>query len=431
MQLKRMAIGATLANATCGLLGALPAAPVAAQEVSDWEIDTSILYYGEDNERVKDVSLMTSARRALDEDRSFDLSLTVDSLTGATPSGAVPSSQPQTFTSPSGKDSYVIEPGAPPLDGSFLDTRFALSGNWRQSLGDSMRWSAGLSASHEYDYLHIGVNGRIERDFNQRNSTVYLGAAYGQDDISPVGGTPIGLAPMLEVDNQASKLGDDSKSVVDLLVGATQVLTRRSVMEVAYSYGLSDGYLSDPYKFLSVVDRGTGLPVAGPAGSGLNLYLYESRPDSRTKQSLFAEWRYALDRDSLALNYRIMNDDWDVTSQTIDARYHWNFTPNSYLEPHVRYYTQNAADFYRTVLFNDEALPAFASADHRLADLDSYTAGLKYGRRTAHGEFSVRLEYYHQVSDPSPDASVGDLGNHDLLPPMSAVIAQLGYKFRF
>ena len=211
----------------------------------------------------------------------------------------------------------------------------------------------------------------------------------------------------------------------------TQVLSRRSVLEVAYSHGGSDGYLNDPYKFLSVVDRVTGLPVAGPAGSGLDLYLYDSRPDSRTKQSLFAEWRYALDRDSMAVSYRIMDDDWGVASQTLDARYHWNFSPNSYLEPHVRYYTQSAADFYRTVMFADEALPEFASADHRLADLDAYTVGLKYGRRTAHGEFSVRLEYYHQAGDPSQGAAVGDLVNHDLLPPLSAVIAQFGYKFRF
>ena len=431
MQLKRMTIGATLANATCGLLGVLPAAPVAAQEVSDWEIDTSLLYYAEDNDRVTDGSLMISARRRFDEDRSLDLNLTVDVLTGATPSGAVPSSQPQTFTSPSGKDSYVIEPGATPLDGSFLDTRIALSGGWQQALGDSMRWSAGVSASHEYDYFHVGVNGRIERDFNKRNTTVYLGAAYAQDDIQPVGGAPLGLAPMLEVDNNDSKLGDDSKNVIDLLVGVTQVLSRRAVLEVAYSHGSSDGYLSDPYKFLSVVDHVTGLPVAGPAGSGLDLYLYESRPDSRTKQSLFAEWRYALDRDSMAVSYRIMDDDWGVASQTLDARYHWNFSPNSWLEPHLRYYTQSAADFYRTVMFADEALPQFASADHRLADLDAYTVGLKYGRRTAHGEFSVRLEYYHQAGDPSQGAAVGDLVNHDLLPPLSAVIAQFGYKFRF
>jgi hypothetical protein len=65
MQLKKP-IGATLATATCGLLGALPAAPAAAQEAPKWEVDTSLLYYGEDDSRVTDASLFTSIRRALD-----------------------------------------------------------------------------------------------------------------------------------------------------------------------------------------------------------------------------------------------------------------------------------------------------------------------------------------------------------------------------
>ena len=47
------------------------------------------------------------------------------------------------------------------------------------------------------------------------------------------------------------------------------------------------------------------------------------------------------------------------------------------------------------------------------------------------GEFSVRLEYYHQAGDPSQARPSADLVNHDLLPPLSAVIAQFGYKFRF
>ena len=66
MQLKKP-IGGSLAAATCGLLGALPAAPVVAQEAPRWEIDSSLLYYGEDGERVTDVSLLVSARRAFDE----------------------------------------------------------------------------------------------------------------------------------------------------------------------------------------------------------------------------------------------------------------------------------------------------------------------------------------------------------------------------
>jgi hypothetical protein len=437
MQLKKP-IGSSLAAATCGLLGALPSAPVAAQDVTDWDVDSSVLFYGEDNDRVKDVSLDVSVRRALDEDRSFNMSLTVDSLTGATPNGAVPAGAVQTFTGASGGESYSIQPGEVPLDPTFLDTRIALSASWQQTFGDANRWSIGFSSSDEYDYLHLGVNARLERDFNLKNTTVYLGAAYAQDEISAVGGAPIGLSPMLGEAEDEDEDGDgyrgggkQDKDVMDVLVGVTQILSRRDLIEVAYSYGQSDGYLTDPYKILSVVDPVTGTPVAGAVGELPYLYLYEKRPDTRAKQSLFAEWRHAFDRDSLALNVRYMTDDWGVDSQTVETRYRWNISERSFLEPHLRYYSQSAADFYRTVLFDGDPLPEFASADYRLADMDAYTIGAKYGRVTDRGEWSVRLEYYRQEGTPSPGSSVGDLANYELILPTSAVIAQFGYRFRF
>lgn len=428
MQLKK-SLGASLAAATCSLLGALPSAPAMADEARPWQFDTALLYWGEGDGRVQDISVTAAVKRALDEDRSFSLNATFDTLTGASPSGAVPSATVQTFTRPSGEGSYRIAAGDLPLDDTFKDTRVALSAAWRQSLGDSMRWEAGASASHEYDYQHLGVNARLERDFNLRNTTVYFGAAYGKDDVKPVGGAPVGLSAMRGTGDGRNKLGSDSKDVLDVLLGVTQVVSRRSLLELSYSYGKSDGYLSDPYKVLSVVDRVTGAPVAGPAGTGRNLYLFERRPDSRTKQSLYAEWRYALDRDSLAIGYRFMDDDWGVRSHTLDARYRWNRTANDYLEPHLRWYQQSAADFYRTVLFSNAPLPAFASADARLADSDAYTVGLKYGRRLASGEFSMRLEYYRQTGKASPGAAVGALAGFDLVPPLSAVLVQFGYKF--
>ena len=428
MQLKK-SIGASLAAATCGLLGALPATPVQAEEPPKWQIDTALLYWGENDGRVKDASITAAVRRALDEDRSFNITATLDTLTGASPSGAVPSASVQTFTRPSGNESYRVAAGAAPLDDTFKDTRVALSGGWRQSLGEHMRWDIGASASHEYDYQHFGVNGRLERDFNLRNTTLYVGAAYGKDDVKPVGGAPLGFAPMRGLNDDRGKLGSESKDVIDVLFGVTQVVSRRSRVELAYSYGKSDGYLSDPYKVLSVVDPVTGMPVAGPAGSGLNLYLFEKRPETRVKQSLFAEWRYAFDRDSLALSYRLMDDDWGVVSHTVDARYRWNRTAHDYIEPHLRYYKQGAADFYRTALLSGAPLPTYASADYRLAEGDAMTAGFKYGRRTRAGEFSVRLEYYRQTAEASPGSAVGALAGYDLVPPLTAVIVQFGYKF--
>lgn len=437
MQLKKP-IGGPLAAATCGLLGALPSAPAAAQETGNWDVDTSIMYYGEDNDRVTSYTFDAAIRRAFDEDRFLNLNLTVDSLTGATPNGAVPANTVQTFTGASGGGSFAVPPGEVPLDPDFLDTRVALAATWQQPLGESSRWSAGLTASDEYDYFHIGVNARLEFDFNQRNTTAFAGLAYGQDDIKPVGGAPIGFSPMTgerEDDDEGEDFrggGDQTKDVTDALIGVTQILGRRDILEVSYSYGQSDGYLTDPYKILSVVDPVTGRPVPSLDGEIPYLYLFEHRPDKRTKQSGYVEWRHAFDRDSLSLSARYMTDDWGIDSQTVEAHYRWNISDNSYLEPQLRWYTQSAADFYTTVLFDGAPLPEYASADTRLADMDAYTVGVKYGHETKSGEWSVRLAYYRQEPDPSPEALVGDLAQFDeLVLPMTAVIAQFGYRFHF
>jgi len=430
MQLKQP-IGASLTAAACGLLGTLPHVAVAADDSDRWQADTALFYWGEGDGRVQDMSLRAAVHRALGDDSSVDANLTIDTLTGASPSGAVLSNSVQTFTRPSGAGSYQVPADTTPLDDSFLDTRVAIAGTWQQALGESMRWKAGVTASGEFDYQHYGANAWLERDFNLRNTTLYAGAAIGRDDIRPVGGAPLPLTAMRGVGDNSSKLADDSKDVLDALLGITQILTRRSLVEITYSYGQSTGYLTDPYKVLTVVDAVSGLPVAGSPGSGLNLYLYERRPDSRTKHSVFGEWRHAFDRDSFALSYRFMADDWGIRSHTVEGRYRRNLRPGLYIEPHLRYYQQGAADFYRTELVNGAILPQFASADYRLAQGDALTAGLKLGRPSPDGEFSVRLEYYRQTAEPSAGSGIGYLANRELVPPLSAVIAQFGYKFSF
>jgi len=425
-------VGAAIASAICGLLGAVPAAHVVAAETSvneKWTVDSALLYYGESDDRVKDISLKSAIQRAFDDERFLNINFSVDSLTGASPTGAVMSDTPQTFTRPSGNGRYVTPAGELPKDDTFKDTRFALSGNWVQPLGESSRIDMGLSASTEYDYLHLGADARYEIDFNQRNTTLFVGGAYGSETIDPEGGTPVPFAAMQAVGAPSGKLGSDTKSVIDGLIGVTQILSRRALLSATYSYSKQSGYLNDPFKLVSVIDAATGRPVAGPA-AGLGLHLYESRPDSRTKQSLFTEWRYAFDRDSMALSYRFMTDDWGVDSNTVEGRYRWNISARDFFEPQLRYYSQSAADFYRSYLVNGQMLPQYATADYRLAEMTTVTAGIKYGHRLNSGLLTVRMEYYKQ--DTKSDApKIGVLANYDLVPSLSAVVLQVGYKFKF
>jgi len=430
MQLKKPAkIGMSLAAATCSLLGSAPNQAVAAEEEKNWETDTSLLYYGE-QDRVQDLSLNLMMRRIFQGEKTLSMGLTLDALTGATPSGAVPSAFAQTFTRPSGSSDYVVQPGETPLDDTFKDTRVALNAGWSQPITDDITGGIGVTFSNEYDYLHTGINGNPAWDFNNNNTTLNLGLAYASDSLDPVGGAPIPLAAMRESGDTSSKAGSDTKNVTDLLLGVTQVINRQMLVQVNYALSIADGYLNDPYKLVSVVDPVTGVPVGGP-DPGLGLHLYESRPDSRTKHSVFFQTKYfAFNRDVIDASYRVMTDDWGIDSHTLDLRYRWNYTSRAYVEPHLRFYTQGAADFYHTNLVDGDPLPVNASSDYRLGEFDAITAGIKYGRFLSSGsEWSVRLEYYKQTGNASSPDAVGDLLDYQLFPDLDAVIAQFNYRF--
>jgi hypothetical protein len=424
-------LNAALAAATCALLGAC--APATAADSERWSIDSGLLYYGESDDRVQDVSATISAQRDFDDDRKLGLSLTADTLTGASASGAIALDRPQTFTSPSGKAVYSTPAGETALDDTFKDTRFALNASWSQPLARLYTVSGGLGFSTEYDYTHLGANASLARDFNKRNTTLSLGLAWSQDDIDPVGGAPIPLAQMRDVGDFQSKRGSDSKDVLDMLLGWTQVLGRNTVLRLNYSYSDSSGYLNDPYKILSVVDPLTGdtiarVPAAGQGPDGV--YRYESRPDSRVKQGIYAEMKHAFGAPVLQLSYRFMTDDWGIDSSTLETKLRWPLGADNFIEPQLRYYTQSEADFYRSSLVDGQALPEFASADFRLGNFDAVTLGVKFGHRTASGnEWSTRLEYYQQSGDVPRQQIIGNQAGREQYPDLSAVIVQFGYRF--
>lgn len=431
---KNARISATLATATCALLGTSPAAPVCAQEIDRWDFDTSLLYYGEDNSRVQDASIGVLAIRDFLDDRSLTLGLTVDALTGATPSGAINQPVAQTFTRPSGKSVYTTPANELPLDDTFLDTRVALTANWQQPLGRMYSFNVGASASKEYDYTHVGFNARLARDFNQRNTTLSAGIALARDDIDAVGGAPSPLSPMLDVGDLSNRMDTESKDVVDLVLGVTQVIGRNTVMQFNYSYSDSSGYLTDPYKIISVVDGSTGdivprAPTPGVDGPS-HQFLFEGRPDERIKQSFYGQVKHYISGKVLDASYRYMTDDWDIESHTLDLRLRWPLGSERYLEPHLRYYTQTEADFYTVSLVDGQVLPAYASSDYRLGNFDGITAGVKYGWKTGHGhDLSIRLELYQQRGSIPANLLIGNQAGNVTYPDLDAVIAQFSYRF--
>lgn len=420
-------VSAVLATATCALIGA----PVLAEE-NKWEIDTALLYYGE-TDRVTAIEGVISGKKDFGDEHIFSGKLVLDTLTGASATGAVAQSMAQTFTRPSGNGQYQISAGDTPLDDTFRDTRVQLEAQWTQPLWEDMRGSTGIHLSKEYDYLSIALNGSLAKDFNQKNTTVSTGLSLAFDSIDPEGGRPVPFSEMVidlgqfatDADYQsafdATRQADtDDKTMVDLLFGVTQVINRKMLMQFNYGYAASDGYHTDPFKVLSVVNT---------QGYTQNL-VHENRPEKRARHSFFWQTKYASNIGVSDVSYRFATDDWDINSHTIDTRLRIKLNNNSYIQPHFRYYQQSAAEFFQPFMLEEQALPTYASADYRLGEMSAITVGLKYAMTMPSGnEWAFRLEYYQQSPKNSGFDALGVLQQQDLYPSVKALIAQVSYSF--
>lgn len=394
-KLKSKSIRQSLTTAAGCLLGAT----AHAQSVDDWQTDVAVLIYNE-TDRVSAFEPAVSIKKTYEDDSVLGFKFVYDALTGASHNGAAESDQVQTFTAPSGKGEYQIGSGDVPLDDTFRDSRGNLSINYEQPIGRFNKMIYGANVSAEHDFTSMGASATYLQDINQRNTTLSAGFSFEYDQITPEGGIPVPLSEMRANSlTQIRGAKDDTRTLSEVMFGVTQVIDRYTLMQFNYGFAQSSGYHTDPYKIVSVLDANGDLIMS----NGLNgTYLYENRPDSRTKQSLYAKVKRYVGGDVADISYRYMWDDWDVTSHTVDTHYRFNLSDSWYIEPHVRYYQQTEADFYRYSLTNTEATPEYVTGDYRLGNMTATTIGAKVGFMAGGYANSVRLEMYQQSGDESP-----------------------------
>ncbi len=399
-------------------------------EIGKWDFNTAILYYKE-SDRVQAIEPVFSARRQIATDESLTLKLTIDSLTGASASGAVPSAVAQTYTRPSGAGRYTTPAGETPLDDTFLDTRYQVSASWEKPLTKNTTAVWGANFSEEYDYLSIGFSAQFSTDTNKNNRSYLYGVAAAFDKIDPEGGVPTAFGQMQPA-GVAQPRGADSetKNVVDALFGITQVIDRYSLMQLNYSVSYASGYLSDPFKVISVLDT-NGRPEVLDAAANLPHVVFENRPDTRLKHSFYGQYkRQVRCGDIIDTSYRLMIDDWGITSHTLDFRYRFKLNDASYLRPHLRFYTQSEVDFNQPY-FRSTGRPSpgdtsrAATSDYRVGEFDAITVGLEYGRTASH--WAVALEYYLQSG--SEPGKFGELNQLELFPDVDALMLRVNYDF--
>lgn len=389
------------------------------------EVDSAVLVYSEPN-RVAAVEGVVLLRHLFENEHSLSAKFVYDALTGASPNGATPARQAQTFTRPSGRGSYEVPSGETPLDDTFRDTRLAGTLGYQRAFRSSGGLSFGVNGSGEHDYVSLGGNLGLTWSWDRQNSTASLGFSGTRDEVSPEGGVPRPLAEMGTPGSQDRIGSSDTKSVFDVVLGWTQVLTRTSLARFNYSLSSSSGYLTDPYKLVTVVAE----PGNTNAGDPLR-YLYESRPSDRTKHSVYSQYRTRIARTTLDVSYRFLWDTWGVRSHTGDLTYRVPVSSHFAIAPHVRYYHQSEADFHHLFLANGEPLPTHVSADPRLGGMDAWTFGSRIdGFHVGPHQIAVTLEYYHQfLSADDESQAFGSLAGLDLTEDAGAFMFRISHSW--
>jgi hypothetical protein len=279
-------------------------------------------------------------------------------------------------------DSLVVEgslvydsvSGASPL---FHDT---LSGASGQGIGDYRKagdvkvtkyvddWSlsAGAAYSDEQDYISRAASLEWRTWSADRNRTYAIGFGAAKDRIN----APLGVnGPVL----------DQPRETYDYLLGITQVLNARAVVESTITYSDGRGYYSDPYKLL------------------------DARPNHRRIFAWLTHFNLRLSRPdaTLQLAYRYLDDSFGDNSHMLEASWVQQLPKGFTLTPTLRYYTQSAARFYHDPPFPQGLVHGEPyTADERLSAFGAVTLGLRVAKELPRRvTIDAGIDFYRQRGD--------------------------------
>lgn len=407
-------IGAALSAATCSLLVAVPLTAQAEGAAGDkpWQVDLGLMNYSENNDRIQVKESTLRLKRQIDEDRSVSVRGGFDMVSGASPSGAV-SVQAKTAASGTG----------PMAD--FKTNRRSIGLDFDTSVHENTRLTLVGDHSRQSAYESTGVGATLARDANNRNTTYVFGLGYSQDTAKPSDGIHYELKSATAPTTWKDK---DQKEQLDLQLGVTQVLARGTLAQLSFVHSRSAGYMTNPYKIISVVNATSGNP-------GDYDPLTENRPRTRETNALYGQINQAVGNGVAYLGYRYFWDTWGVSAHTVDLRFRQPLAERWYVQPHFRWYQQSAADFYRSMITNTEVingLPKYATADYRLAKLHTATLGVKVGYKPAMGgEVNLRVETVRQDGEQTPWDAVGVQRDAGVFPTLKASIVSMSYTVPF
>lgn len=344
--------------------------------------DLSYQVYQERADRIRIESYYFRTQFDFDNGTTLKFQYLEDAISGASPTGALPGNE----------QSFLTE-----IEDVRTGVLYALS----HQFGDHTV-EAEFSRSSEDDYLSYGFALSDKWELNQKNTTFTYGVNYIDDQVTVLG------------------LPDQGKKSYDLFAGVTQIIDKNTTVSINFTMGYSEGYLNDPYK---LIQRNETINFPGiPPIPVVNVYS-ENRPDSRLRQVLQLEGKHFFEKANASLDVmlRFSNDDYGVFSQTAEVEWRQGIGDSWEINPFMRYYQQNAADFFTNTLNNiavvnpptypDGSGPHYSS-DYRLSSFNALSLGLRLRYEISENiSMSAAYEYYTmsgQGSDQAPSQAYMD-----------------------
>ena len=305
-------------------------------------------YYQEDDDRIRVDSNYSLFSLDLSETTNLGGSFLYSAISGASPTGLPP----------------LLKGGAVPV-AELEDERIGFTLDLSHQIGDH-RLRAGFAYSNESDYRSLAYSLQDTISFNQKNTELVLGFALTDDTVG-ANGSPL----------------DENKRSYDVLIGLNQVLSPDDLLNINFTLGWREGFLSDPYKRVLINDF---------------FVLPESRPNDRFEQLIFVRWTHAFAKigASLETSYRYGHNDYGSESHTFEVAIHQKlFGDRLIIRPAFRYYWQSAADFYDTEFKGN---PNYYSADYRLSEEETTSLGVQVRWWAVKERLAVDLGYDRYVT---------------------------------
>jgi len=293
---------------------------------------------------------------------------------------------------------------------------FKLGYEWNEAALDL---GGGVSVEPDYNSSFVNSNGRW--DFNQKLTTLNLGLSYTNSSVNAQ--RDPNASGYVDYSSQSAP-GTGLKDPItgerqdwSTHLGLSQVLNKNAVLDGSFSYTRSTGFLENPYKTSTFIFKDpVALDYLGVPGvyNAEIINVLENRPNVRNQFTWDMRYTQYVNPLNAALHfdYRFFHDNWGINAHTFDAAWDQPVGHGWTVTPRVRYYSQDAADFYQPIFYFNEVKPTRKfgridfnklpisnfSSDQRLSGYGALSGGVTVSKQFAKGiSVNAGFEYYtHQ-----------------------------------